>query len=188
MKSRLYTRIGDDGTTSLVDGTRTAKDGLRVEAYGEVDELSSMLGLLASWHDCPEELKGQIAAIQNVMFEIGGYLATPQGEDARPLEGIDADTQQLEGWIDTLDEQTPEMKYFVLPGGCEGSARCHLARTVCRRAERHVIQLSREEYVDRAVISYLNRLSDYLFIAARYMNFISGVADIAWHPRQKNKK
>lgn len=182
MKSNLYTRTGDAGTTSLVDGSRTSKDHPRVEAYGDIDELSSVMGLVGSLKECPDEVRGQIREIQNELFNIGSYLATPvsNGSEKR-LEGIDNAITRLEGWIDTLDEQTPKIRQFILPGGCEGAVRCHVSRTVCRRAERKVITLSRDSYVDPQLLAYLNRLSDYLFIAARFLNFLSGEKEIVWH-------
>lgn len=186
MKSNLYTRTGDRGMTSLVDGSRAAKDSKRIESYGEIDELSSVIGMLVSDHSCPEEIRDDLQHVQHLMFEIGGYLATPVREGETPqLEWLDAEIERLEGWIDSLDERTPKIRSFILPGGSEVSGKCHLARTVCRRAERHIIALSRESYVDPKVISYINRLSDYLFIAARYLNFITGIEDIAWRPRSK---
>lgn len=181
MKSALYTRTGDQGQTSLVDGSRTSKDSLRLEAYGTIDELSSDLGLFGAHKDLPEELKGQITDIQNALFEVGAYLAIPVVQESSPkLSGIDVHTEKLEGWIDALDEQTPKMNSFILPGGSELSSRAHVARTVCRRAERRIISLAAVEYVDPALIAYINRLSDYLFIAARYANFLLGIADIPW--------
>lgn len=182
MKSQLYTRTGDQGTTSLVGGERVAKDCDRLEAYGTIDELSSQLGTIAASAQCNDEVKGQIQAIQNELFNVGGYLATAPAEGEEPkCTSIDAaKVQTLEGWIDTLDEQTPKIRAFVLPGGCELAAKTHVARTVCRRAERLIIRLAGEEYVDPAVISYVNRLSDYLFAAARYLNFIQGVDEIVW--------
>ena len=186
MKSNLYTRTGDQGMTSLVDGSRAPKDSVRIEAYGEIDELSSAIGLISACKDCPELIKGQIAEIQNLMFEIGGYLATPVADDTNPaLQGLEGDISKIEGWIDVLDEMTPKIRSFVLPGGCEAACRCHLARTVCRRAERRIIALAKESYVDPLLISYINRLSDYLFIAARYLNFESGVEEIIWQPRNR---
>lgn len=185
MKSNLYTRTGDTGSTSLVDGSRARKDSARIESYGNIDELSSALGLLASDRNCPEEIKGQVECIQHLMFEIGGYLATPvTGGEEPKLGAIVEETSKLEGWIDSLDERTPKLRSFILPGGSETSCRCHLARTVCRRAERRIITLAAEEYVDPGVISYINRLSDYLFIVARYLNFLQGVEDVAWKPRR----
>ena len=185
MKSSLYTRTGDAGSTSLVDGSRASKDSIRLESYGTIDELSSILGLTSASPELPEELKGQISDIQNLLFEIGAYLATPVAEDTDPkLLDIDVHTQRLEGWIDALDEQTPKIRFFVLPGGSQLSGRFHLARTVCRRAERRIITLANEEYVDPALVAYINRLSDYLFIAARFANFMLGIEEVAWKPRK----
>lgn len=182
MKSNLYTRTGDAGTTSLVDGSRAEKDHPRVDAYGDIDELSSALGLVASSKDCPEEIRGQVREVQNTLFDIGCNLATPPGVsgEAPVITGLEEKTGRLESWIDVLDEQTPKIRQFVLPGGSEESSRCHLARTICRRAERKAISLSRESAVSPALLAYLNRLSDYLFIAARYLNFISGVEETVW--------
>lgn len=185
MKSNLYTRTGDKGTTSLVDGSRASKDSTRIDAYGEIDELSSALGLVSSGMKCPEEIRDELRHVQHIMFEIGGYLATPVAEGSTPqIDYLPEEISKLEGWIDSLDERVPRLKSFILPGGCDESSRCHLARTVCRRAERRIITLSGESYVDPNVISYINRLSDYLFIAARYLNFITGIEDIAWQPRK----
>lgn len=170
--------------TSLVDGSRAGKDHPRVDAYGDVDELSSTLGFLASSKACPDEIRSEIRHIQHLLFDMGSYLATPPAAEGEgPLHSkLEEDTAKLEGWIDSLDERTPKIRAFILPGGSEESSRCHLARTVCRRAERKVIALSRESNVDPAVIVYLNRLSDYLFICARYLNFITGVEEIVWKP------
>lgn len=183
MKSNLYTRTGDTGQTSLVGGERVDKDSERLEAYGCLDEFSSHLGLLASMPRVTEEMRGQLLAIQNELFNTGSYLATAQtpGEPTQCRSLTDGSRiATVEQWIDTLDEQTPKIRAFVLPGGCEESAQAHVCRTVCRRAERRVISLSRQEYVDPAVIRYLNRLSDYLFAAARYLNFNAGIAEIVW--------
>lgn len=184
MKSNLYTRTGDGGTTSLVDGSRASKAHPRVEAYGDIDELSSALGLLASAKECPDEIRDEITHVQHILFEVGGYLATPVAEGASPmLKGMEEETAKVEGWVDSLDERVPKLRSFILPGGSETASRCHVARTVCRRAERKMTALAETEYVDPQVISYINRLSDYLFIAARYLNFLGGIEDIAWKPR-----
>ena len=185
MKSNLYTRTGDDGTTSLVDGTRIAKDSVRLEAYGTLDEFSSFLGVVLSHKDCPEELKGQMLEVQSLLFDFGAYLATPAAEGEPKVSGVDEDLSKLESWIDALDEQTPKIQKFVLPGGSELAAHCHVARTVCRRAERRILTLSATEYVDPQLLSYINRLSDYLFIAARFINFMSGIDEIVWERRKK---
>lgn len=187
MKSNLYTRTGDNGSTSLVDGSRAQKDCTRIEAYGEIDELSSTLGFVVSSPQCPDEIREELLHVQHIMFEIGGYLATSVADGAEPgLPFLEDETHKLEGWVDSLDERVPRLRSFILPGGTDESSRCHLARTVCRRAERRVLSLSRESYVDPRVISYLNRLSDYLFIAARYLNFLGGMEDIAWQQRREN--
>lgn len=182
MKSSLYTRTGDTGTTSLVGGERVKKNSVRLESYGTVDELSSALGMVASDKTCPSELSLQINAVQNELFNIGSYLATAVAEGTEPrCESLDeAKMQRLEGWIDALDEQTPKIHAFVLPGGCELSAKAHMARVICRRAERRILELADVEWVDPSVITYINRLSDYLFIVARYANFIEGVGEIVW--------
>ena len=182
-KSNLYTRTGDSGTTSLVGGERVKKNDIRLEAYGTLDEFSSFLGCVLSDPDCPEEVKGQLLYVQDMLFNFGGYLASavPEGEHP-PVWGLtEDDIPKLEGWIDALDEQTPKMNAFVLPGGCMLAAKTHVARSVCRRAERRIFSLADSEYVDPALIRYINRLSDYLFILARYFNFMKGVEVITWH-------
>lgn len=182
MKSQLYTRTGDQGTTSLVGGERVKKNSARLEAYGTIDELSSCLGAIASDPGCDSEVRGQILAVQNELFNIGGYLATAPapGQKPRCVTIDEALLQTMEGWIDALDEQTPKIRAFVLPGGCQLSSKAHVARTVCRRAERRILELVDTEYVDPAVVRYVNRLSDYLFIVARYFNFLAGVEEVVW--------
>ena len=181
-KSKLYTRTGDTGTTSLVGGTRVKKNSLRLDAYGTVDEFSSFLGCVLSDPDCCEEVRGQLLAVQNMLFNFGGYLASEARDGETPKAwGLEPrHIEMLEGWIDTLDEQTPKVNAFVLPGGCMLSAKAHVARTVCRRAERRILDLADREYVDPELLGYMNRLSDYLFILARYFNFMKGVEEITW--------
>lgn len=183
VKSNLYTRTGDSGTTSLVGGARIAKDSVRLEAYGTLDEFSSFLGCVLSDPKCTEEVKCQLISVQNMLFNLGGYLASAVAEGQRPTAwGLTPEhIRQLEGWIDSLDEQTPKVNAFVLPGGCMLAAKTHVARAVCRRAERRIITLANQDYVDPALISYINRLSDYLFILARYFNFMEGIGEITWH-------
>lgn len=184
-KSNLYTGGGDKGTTSLVGGERIRKDSLRLDAYGTVDEFSSFLGHLASWCDLMPEIAERLAEIQNTLFDVGGYLASrPGGRGLPPVKNLPEMTQRVESWIDSLDADTPSIHAFVLPGGCEGAARAHIARTVCRRAERRIIALAAEEEVDNNVLIYFNRLSDLLFILARYLNFKSGVEEIIWKPNK----
>lgn len=180
-KSALYTRTGDQGTTSLVGGKRIAKTDIRLEAYGMVDEFSSFLGDILSQPGCVDEVKGQLTKIQNTLFDVGSYLASDPDGDIKMPPGIDdADITELEGWIDALDEQTPKVESFVLPGGSPLSAKAHIARTVCRRTERAMLHLNEQEPVDGNVLKYINRLSDYLFILARFFNFIGGVQEIKW--------
>ena len=188
MKSCLYTGTGDGGTTSLVGGERISKVCARLEAYGTVDEFSSFLGVVLSNPKCPSDLKEQMLEIQNRLFDAGCYLATAvKGDDTPSCNGIGIDAvRRLEGWIDTLDDETPKIRAFVLPGGCELAAHCHVARTVCRRAERRILELAIDEYVDPVMIRWFNRLSDYLFIAARYLNYRQGVAEITWTPASKS--
>ncbi len=180
-KSALYTGTGDAGTTSLVGGERVMKNSVRLEAYGTVDELSSALGAIASDKECNAEVKGQILNVQNELFNVGCYIATDSKGEKPLCHSLAAGRiPELEGWIDALDEQTPKIRAFVLPGGCELASKAHMARVICRRAERRILDLSEESYVDPAVIKYINRLSDYLFIAARYFNFLQGVDEIVW--------
>ena len=186
MKSNLYTGTGDSGTTSLVGGQRISKCCARLEAYGTVDEFSSFLGVVSSSDQCPEELRQQILELQNRLFDVGCYLATGVAKDEIPAcDALGAASiERIENWIDVLDAQTPKIRAFVLPGGCMLAAHCHVARTVCRRAERRILTLAGEEYVDPMVLRWFNRLSDYLFIAARYLNHAAGVGEIVWRPNQ----
>lgn len=182
MKSQLYTRTGDSGTTSLVGGQRVRKNSARLEAYGTIDELSSCLGAFASGTGCGDEVRKQVMEVQNELFNIGCYLATAVGEDARPecSSLTPAKMEEMEHWIDALDEATPKIRAFVLPGGSPAASAAHIARTVCRRAERRILDLAELEYVDPRVISYINRLSDYLFIAARHANHRAGFPEVIW--------
>lgn len=182
MKSLLYTCTGDQGMTSLVGGERVKKNSVRLESYGTIDELSSHIGTIAADPACDASVKTHLLDVQNELFNIGGYLATAPAEGENPTcASIDASKiKNLESQIDELDEKTPKIRAFVLPGGSVLSARTHVARTVCRRAERRVLDLAEESFVDPSLIKYLNRLSDYLFIAARYFNHIQGVEEVTW--------
>ena len=182
-KSRLYTGGGDDGTTSLVGGERARKACLRLDAYGTVDEFSAFLGELAASDGLPAPVFYQLQEIQNRLFDVGGYLASrPGGTGLPPVACLAECIASVEKWIDTLDAETPKIRKFVLPGGCMAAARAHVARTVCRRAERRICELAETEEVDANVCRYFNRLSDYLFILARYLNFKAGVEEITWQP------
>lgn len=182
-KSRLYTKTGDLGATSLVGGTRIRKNAVRLEAYGTIDEFSSFLGCVLSNPECPEPQKLFLLEVQNMLFNLGGYLACEVKEGERPAAwGLTEEHLiTLEEHIDLLDAETPKVNAFVLPGGTPLSAQTHVARSVCRRAERRIVTLSDTEYVDPLLMSYINRLSDYLFILARYFNHIAGVSEITWH-------
>lgn len=184
-KSLLYTRGGDAGQTSLVGGERIAKNSLRVSAYGEVDELNAFIGVVRAHTEllALPEVNGLLARVQSVMFDLGAYLATPAGKGVLTVTA--ADVAELERAIDVLDASVPPQRTFILPGGSVASAHAHVARAVCRRAERAVLTLADSgEEVDPRVMEYVNRLSDYLFILARYLNHTASIPDIPWLPRK----
>lgn len=178
-KMKIYTKTGDDGTTGLFNGKRVYKYDLRVETYGTVDELNSVIGL-ANSGEMPQPIKSDLTNISNLLFVLGTDLATPN--DPPPKFNVDRvnrkDVEMLEKLIDSYDEKLPQLKSFILPGGSEASARLHVARTVARRAERLAVQLATSESISTEVILFLNRLSDYLFTAARYANLLLGVPNI----------
>jgi len=178
---KIYTRTGDAGETGLFDGRRVPKSDLRVEAYGEVDELNATIGLALA-----EELDGDLAAmlqaVQRDLFALGGRLADPAGKIAPRVEKVavrDADVARLEGWIDALEAELAPLRRFILPGGGRAAALLHLARTVCRRAERRVVQLG-PGALEPQLLAYVNRLSDFLFVLARVANRRAGVAETEW--------
>lgn len=170
----------------MFGGRRVSKDELRVEAYGTVDELNSVLGLVvAKLPQAMEDWRGPLASVQSDLFTIGAILATPKTGAAKPEhipELAEGRVETLEDWIDKLDEELTPLKAFVLPGGSELAATLHLARSVARRSERRVVALAKGEEVEPVVIKYLNRLSDFLFTLARAANARQGVADVEWHP------
>ncbi len=172
--SKIYTRTGDKGTTGLGDGSRVDKDSLRVEAYGTVDELNSAVGLVLS-SDLPDGVRDCLTRVQHELFDLGGELCMP-GTVLIP----DAYVTGLETNLDALNEDLPPLKDFILPGGSESAARCHLARTIARRAERRVISLAHNETVNEATIRYLNRLSDLLFVIARVLARREGGSEVLW--------
>ncbi len=180
---KLYTRNGDDGETGLFGGTRVSKDAVRVEAYGTIDELNSALGLAGSACEF-DELSNIITTIQPRLFDLGADLCTPCTSPAAANIGRIGEKhhQELERLIDSVCEPLEPMKHFILPGGCELAARLHLARTICRRAERSIVTLAKYEPIGEAVIPYVNRLSDLLFAMTRRANQLAGVADVPWHP------
>ena len=183
--SKIYTRTGDDGSTGLGDGSRVAKESLRVEAYGTVDEANSTIGLLlaaaASDKTFPDDIRDLLTRIQHQLFDLGGELCIP-GHAAI----FDADVEALEARLDHYNDDLPPLKDFILPGGGEAAARCHIARTVVRRAERATVALSRQEPVRAEAVRYLNRLSDLLFVLARVLARASGQGEVLWnHERRK---
>ena len=178
--SKIYTRTGDDGTTGLGTGDRVAKDSLRVEAYGTVDETNSHVGVILSYEP-PEKIRELFIDVQHDLFDVGGELATPGMNVLR-----DGAVQRLESALDEINEDLPALKDFILPGGGPLASHCHVARTVCRRAERTLVSLAREEPVRDELSQYLNRLSDLLFVAARALARASGHGEVLWdHQRRQ---
>jgi cob(I)alamin adenosyltransferase len=181
--SKIYTKTGDDGTTGLGDGTRVAKDSARVAAYGTVDELNSTIGMVLA-QDVPASIRETLTQAQHDLFDLGGELCIPGMAMIH-----DADVERLETTLDGFNADLPPLKDFILPGGGMAAACCHLARTVCRRAEREVVTLSRQDSVRPEAIRYLNRLSDLLFVLARVLARASGHGEVLWqHERRKKPK
>jgi len=178
--TRIYTRGGDTGETSLGDGSRVSKLDCRIGAFGTVDELNSALGVVLAG-DVPEGLREPLAQIQNELFDVGADLSVPWGVTDR-LRVEQAMIDRLEELCDELNAALPELRSFVLPGGTEAAARLHVARTICRRAERDVLLGSEELELNPLVLVYLNRLSDLLFILARSANAAAGVDEPLWKP------
>ncbi len=180
---RVYTKTGDDGTSGLIGGTRVEKYDLRLETYGTVDELNSWVGLIRS-QPVDDETKELLLAVQHILFVIGARLATDLTKtdlSARlPLEV--SDITALENAMDRILDKLPPMEHFVLPGGSNTISYCHLARTVCRRAERRVCQLAKEVNIPSGLIRYLNRLSDYLFVLSRKIAVDEGIDEVQWLP------
>jgi len=175
---KIYTKTGDAGETGLFGGQRVAKDALRVQAYGSADECNAVLGVARAMGLDPE-LDHLLAQVQNQLFVVGADLATP-GENPNIPRVSEADVTFLEGWIDQLEGELAPLRQFILPGGAPAAAYLHLARTVCRRAERGVVSLAQAEPVNAQVLAYLNRLSDLLFVVARVANARAGAADVPW--------
>ena len=179
---KIYTRKGDKGETALIGGTRLSKSALRVEAYGEVDELSAVLGWIrAKLTD--ETIRAELLQIQRDLFAVGAQLADPSGhvEEKAEKAGIsEGRVRELEGIIDRYDTALSPLRAFILPGGSEGGALLHLARTVCRRAERRMVALSQDVPLSPVLITYINRLSDLLFTLAKAVNRETGIEEIPW--------
>jgi cob(I)alamin adenosyltransferase len=185
MAFKIYTKTGDKGTTSLIGGTKVPKNDIRIETYGTVDELNSWIGLVNDQLN-DAELKNELKEIQDRLFTIGSSLATDADKDIkmRLPDLHEGDIQFLEKRIDEMTAQLPEMKSFILPGGHVAVSSVHVARCVCRRAERLAVSMQQHElFVDENVIRYLNRLSDYLFTLARYAGKKLGAEEIPWKPR-----
>lgn len=176
---KIYTRQGDGGETALLSGGRVRKADPRVDAYGTVDELSSLLGLLRS-EALSEDIETRLVEVQRTLFAIGAALADPEGRLKHDPGAWSADP--IEQWIDAMDQEVGPLRSFILPGGCRAAAISQVARTVCRRAERRVVVIEGgAEKVQDGVVAYLNRLSDALFTLARLLNTHSGVSEIEWH-------
>jgi cob(I)alamin adenosyltransferase len=180
---KIYTKKGDTGTTSLIGGTRVSKADLRIESYGTVDELNSYIGLVRD-QEVNITRSGILKEIQDRLFTIGSLLASdPEKSKMKTPDLHEEDVTLLESEIDAMTDQVPPLRAFVLPGGHQSVSFCHIARCVCRRAERLAIHLQQESYVNDLVIKYLNRLSDYLFALCRKMTYELQVEEVTWKPR-----
>lgn len=180
--SKIYTRTGDDGSTGLGDGSRVAKDSLRVTAYGTVDELNSAIGIVLASDGVDEAVRETLTQVQHELFDLGGELCIPG-----MVMIADADIDRLEQVLDGFNEPLPPLQDFILPGGGMAAACCHLARTVCRRAERDVVALARIEEVRPQAQRYLNRLSDLLFVICRVLARESGHGEVLWQHERRRK-
>jgi len=180
---KIYTRTGDDGTTGLIGGSRVKKYNIRLEAYGTIDELNSYFGLIRSMQT-DQRTDNILEIIQNKLFVIGANLATDESISLikKQLPCKLTDIELLEMEMDQMNESLPELRNFILPGGCQASSFCHVARTVCRRAERHIVELSENKEVDPNLIKFVNRLSDYLFVLSRKINLDQNAREILWSP------
>jgi len=174
--TRIYTRTGDTGETGLADGSRVSKDAPRIEAMGAVDELNSALGVLLA-ETLPDEVRACLTAVQNDLFDLGGELSVPGHPILAPSH-----ITRLEHALDGYNADLPALKDFILPGGSRAAALAHVARTVCRRAERRVVTLAKSESVPELAGPYLNRLSDLLFVVSRVLNRHAGMGDVLWQP------
>ncbi len=180
MAFRIYTRTGDQGETSLFGGKRLYKDHLRIEAYGTVDELNANLGMLRDQMNNPD-IRKEIRGIQDLLFSVGANLAMDPEKPSSSIPSIkEVHVTSLESAMDRMDENLPPLKNFILPGGHVVVSQCHVCRCICRRAERQVVSLAREETVEEPILKFLNRLSDYLFVLARFMAKELDVEEITW--------
>jgi cob(I)alamin adenosyltransferase len=173
--TRIYTRSGDDGSTGLADGSRVRKDSARIQAIGDLDELNSLIGLVRALPGEDPGIDAMLVSIQHRLFDLGGELAIPGQRFAKP-----AWTERLEQWIDRLNADLPPLAEFILPGGSLRAAQAHQARAVCRRAERALLRLATQDTVNSAALTYLNRLSDLLFVMARVLVRSDGGREVLW--------
>ncbi len=181
---KIYTRKGDGGETGLIGGTRVSKDHMRIEAYGTIDELNSSIGVLRDQEGLDETNKKRLVEIQEELFTIGSHLANDPDKSQMQLPDLNPRLiEYLESWMDEISDKLPPMSNFILPGGQIAASHCHLARCVCRRAERATITLSRSSEIESGIISFLNRLSDYLFVLARYLSHELKGIETPWKPR-----
>jgi len=180
---KIYTKTGDDGTTGLIGGTRVKKYNIRLEAYGTIDELNSYVGLIRSIQT-DEQADKILELIQNKLFVIGANLATEESIalTKKQLPCSKSDIELLEKEMDEMNKDLPELRNFILPGGCQASSFCHVARTVCRRAERRIVELADMNEVDTNLIKFINRLSDYLFVLSRKVTLDQNAPEILWSP------
>lgn len=178
---RIYTKTGDKGQTSLIGGTRVPKNSVRLEAYGTVDELNSYLGMIRAF-DIGRQLAEELVEVQTILFSVGGNLATDTSVKDLKVRLVvkEEDIALLENAIDRMDAELPPLRNFVLPGGHQAVSFCHISRTVCRRAERRILDMSEEYEIDRLVLKYINRLSDYLFVLSRKVAQDFGVEELKW--------
>jgi cob(I)alamin adenosyltransferase len=180
---KIYTKTGDKGTTSLIGGTKVPKHHLRIESYGTVDELNSYIGVIRD-HSISQNHKDVLKEIQDRLFTVGSSLASDPEKSKMKIPDLHlSDVEYLENEIDKMTAVLPEMRSFILPGGNVIASFCHVARCVCRRAERNVIHLAETDYVNEIVLQYLNRLSDYLFVLSRMIIFETNSEEIPWKPR-----
>jgi cob(I)alamin adenosyltransferase len=181
LRVKIYTRSGDDGSTALGNGQRVSKAGPRVAAYGDVDELNSALGALRA-ESLPAPAAGELARIQDALFHVGAFLADPSGRHRVPADLLHP--VWLERWIDAMEAELQPLRSFILPAGCRAATAAHLARSICRRAERGIVALHESgETAVADVLPLLNRLSDALFVCARWLNLKAGIGDVAWKGR-----
>ncbi|MEI6764062.1 MAG: cob(I)yrinic acid a,c-diamide adenosyltransferase [Bacteroidota bacterium] len=180
---KIYTRTGDKGRTALIGGTRVPKYSLQIEAYGTVDELNSFIGLLRD-QDIDHHVKKILGHVQVILFNIESHLAADSAESLKGLPQVaEDDILTLENEIDSMNDNLPALRHFILPGGHILVSHCHVARTVCRRAERIIVHLAAEREVDALILKYVNRLSDYLFVLARKLAKDHGAEEIQWKPK-----